>query len=45
VVSFLLTSGADAGRRNAQGETPLEVARRQGNAQVAALLQGATPGN
>jgi cytohesin len=45
VVSFLLTSGANAERRNAQGETPLEVARRQGNAQVATLLQGATPGN
>ncbi|MFI6423974.1 hypothetical protein [Promicromonospora sp. NPDC050880] len=37
----LLASGADAGAAGREGETPADVARRRGHAELAVLLEGA----
>jgi ankyrin repeat protein len=39
LVQFLLAQGADPDARNREGETPLDVARRAGKKDIAALLE------
>ena len=40
VVEALLAAGADLNAKNRDGKTALEIARKQGNADVTALLSG-----
>jgi hypothetical protein len=43
ITQALLNAGADPARRNAAGESALDIARAEANAEVAATLQAAVP--